>query len=140
MSDRAFIDTNVIVYLFDGRDSRRQRAAGELLQKLVKEGVVPVISTQVLQEAYSALTRKLGMDPSRALSALQTMESAGFVVQHVDVPLVWRGAARSIDDRLSFWDGLVIETARAAQCPVIYTEDLQDRRIFDDVTVSNPFN
>ena len=139
MNDRAFLDTNIIVYLFDGRTPTKQRAAGKLLQKPADEQVVPVVSTQVLQEAYAALTRKLNMNPTEALAALQMMEGASFFVESVDVPLIWRGAARSIDDKLSFWDGLIVESALAAQCTRLYTEDLQRGRTFESVTVVNPF-
>lgn len=139
MSDRAFLDTNVLVYLFDGRTVAKQRAAGRLLQRLVDEQVALVISTQVLQEAWSALTRKLDMNPVEAMTALQATEGAGFFVQTVDAPLVWRGAARSIQDKLSFWDGLIVESALAAQCEVLYSEDMQDGRAFDSLTVRNPF-
>jgi predicted nucleic acid-binding protein len=139
MSGRAFLDTNVIVYLFDGRVPSKQLAAGRLLQRLVNEDVVRVVSTQVLQEAYSALTRKLGMDPAAALAALRMMEAARFSVEMVDVPLIWRGAERSIENKLSFWDGLILESARTAQCTVLYSEDFQTGMTFDGVTVRNPF-
>jgi predicted nucleic acid-binding protein len=67
------------------------------------------------------------------------MVDSGFIVESLDVPLIWRGAARSIDDKLSFWDGLIVESARTAQCTVLYTEDLQNGRTFDGLTVRNPF-
>lgn len=139
MINSAFVDTNVIVYLFDGRFPGKQRTAGELLQQLVRERMAPFLSTQVLQEAYCALTRKLNMDSKSAISALQDIEAAGFTIQPVDVPLIWRAAARSAGEQLSFWDGLIVEAAREAGCAVLYSEDLQDGRVFDQVTVRNPF-
>lgn len=140
MSDKAFVDTNILVYLFDGRSPAKQRRAAELLLRLAKEPDAPVVSTQVLQEAYSALTRKLDMDPREALDALKMLEGTSFTVQPVDVPLIWRGAQRSIDDQLSFWDGLIVESAREAGCTLLYSEDMQDGRSFDGVTVRSPFN
>lgn len=139
MSDRVFLDTNVIVYLFDGRFPDKQRGAGELLQKLSADGAVPVISTQVLQEAYSALTRKLKMDPREAMATLQMMDGASFQIENVDAAMVWRGAALAHQNQVSFWDAMIIESARNAQCAILYTEDLQDGRVFDGVTVRNPF-
>lgn len=140
MSARAFIDTNVLVYLFDGRAPAKQRAAGQLLQKLAAERVATVISTQVLQEAYVALTRKLAMEPGEALASLHGMEAAGFSIENISAPLIWRGAVLSAQHRITFWDALIIESARAAQCAVLYSEDLQDGRAFDGVTVRNPFS
>jgi predicted nucleic acid-binding protein len=139
MTDRAFLDTNILVYLFDSRAPAKQRLAGNLVQRLASEQAVRVISAQVLQEAYSALTRKLDFDGAETQSVLQMMVDSGFIVESLDVPLIWRGAARSINDKLSFWDGLIVESARTAQCTVLYTEDLQNGRTFDGLTVRNPF-
>jgi len=140
MSGKCFIDTNVLVYLFDSRTPAKQRAAGELLQRLADEKTVPIVSTQVLQETYSALTRKLGMDGKEALATLMTMEDASFAVRPVDVTLVWKGAKRSIDDKLSFWDALIVEAACDAGCSTLYTEDLQSGRSFDGLAIENPFD
>lgn len=139
MSDKAFIDTNVLVYLFDGRTPAKQRRAADLLQRLVDEGGTPVVSTQVLQETFVALTRKLDMDPQEALGTLQMMNDASFLVQPIDVPMVWRAAERSNEHKISFWDALIIETARASGCTHLYSEDLQAGRSFQNLTVVNPF-
>jgi predicted nucleic acid-binding protein len=140
MNGRSFVDTNVLVYLFDGRTpSKRRRAAG-LLSELARGESAPVVSTQVLQEAYVALTRKLDMAPDEALASLQMMEGSPFDIHPVDVPLIWRAAARSASDRLSFWGSLVVETAREAGCSVVYSEGLQAGRAFDGVRIHNPFD
>jgi len=139
MSASAFIDTNIIVYLFDSRSAHKQSAAAELLQRLADDETSVVISTQVLQEAYAALTRKLRMDPGEALAALQMMEAAAFQVHPVDTALVWRGAQRSVDNGLSFWDALIVEAAIEAGCATLYSEDLQSGRRIDDLVVVNPF-
>ncbi|MFT4102805.1 MAG: PIN domain-containing protein [Burkholderiaceae bacterium] len=140
MNDRAFVDTNVIVHLFDARTPDKRRAAAELLARLAQQADAPVISTQVLQEAFSALTRKLGMDAQEALDTLRLTADGGFTVQPIDVPLVWKAALRSIEDTLSFWDALIVEAARQAGCTVLYSEDMQTGRSFDGLTVRNPFS
>jgi predicted nucleic acid-binding protein len=139
MTGRAFLDSNVIVYLYDVRTPAKHLAAGRLMHRLVDEQVLPMVSTQVLQEAYSVLTRKLGMEPAAVLDSLQRMEGASFRVEGINAPLIWRAAARSIEDKLSIWDALIVESALAAQCSVLYSEDLQHGRTFGNVTVRNPF-
>jgi predicted nucleic acid-binding protein len=139
MTGRAFIDTNILVYVYDDRIPGKQNSAAELMQSLADEQTACVISTQVLQETYSALTSKLGFDGAHALTQVQKMERSGFRVESINVPTIWRAARRSIDDRLSFWDGLIVESAIAAQCTRLYTEDLQHGRKFGGVTVVNPF-
>ena len=109
------------------------------MQQLVRERIAPFLSAQVLQETCCALTRKLNMDSRSAVSALQDIEAGGFSIQPVDVPLIWRAAARADGEQLSFWDGLIVEAAREAGCAVLYSENLQNGRVFDQVTVRNPF-
>ncbi|MGE3595719.1 MAG: PIN domain-containing protein [Dehalococcoidia bacterium] len=139
MSVKAFIDTNVLVYLFDARDPTKRARAAQLLQELSESGASLVVSTQILQEAYVALTRKLGMSGADALAYLQMLEGASVRVHTIDTPLVWRAAERSAADRLSFWDALIVEAALEADCERLYSEDLQTGRVFDTLGVVNPF-
>jgi len=139
MTARVFLDSNIIVYLFDWRAPEKQRIAGQLLQGLVRDETLPVVSTQVLQETYAALTRKLRMNPADALHDLRRMEEASFSVTTMDTALIWRAAMRSAADRISFWDGLIVETALASRCSRLYSEDLQAGRMFDGLEVINPF-
>ncbi len=94
MSARAFVDTNVVVYLFDDREPKKRARAVALPERLAEADSAPVVSTQVLQEAYVALTRKVGVPAEEALATLQLMEGASFDVQPVDLKRVWRAAAR----------------------------------------------
>src|SRR5229473_3271201 len=55
-ADSTFFDTNVLVYLFDRNAAAKQRRAQALLADLTPS---IVISTQVLQEFYVTVTRKL---------------------------------------------------------------------------------
>ena len=139
MTVRAFLDTNILVYLFDGNAPDKQRSAADLVATLDAGQAVRVVSTQVLQETYSAVTRKLGVKPSTALEALRLMGNAGFQVQVIDPPLIWRAATRSSEDRISFWDALIVESALTAQCTRLYSEDLQAGRKFNGLEVVNPF-
>ena len=60
MSARRFIDTNVLVYLFDADAPAKQERAREILGSEVAEGPL-VLSTQVLQEFFVSVTRKLAV-------------------------------------------------------------------------------
>jgi len=40
---------------------------------------------------------------------------------------------------LSFWDALIVETALAAECDRLLSEDLQPGRRFGDLVIENPF-
>jgi hypothetical protein len=41
--------------------------------------------------------------------------------------------------RLSWWDSLVVGAAQLQGCALLLTEDLQDGRLYDGMTVRSPF-
>jgi predicted nucleic acid-binding protein len=136
MSDEiVFLDTNVLVYLFD-EDEPAKRAIARTLFRDYPEFR---LSTQVLQEFYVAVTRKLArpMLPQQALRAVETF--LAYPVAVISADLVAMGIRRSIDSRLSFWDALIVETARAEKAAILVTEDLQDGWQVGSMRVWNPF-
>jgi len=136
MSGRAFLDTNVLVYLFDRDTPAKQRRAREVLET---EGGSAAVSTQVLQEFYVTVTRKLGQPLAEKDAEAAVRDLAALEVVPVDTPLVLAAIARSRADRLSLWDALVVESALRAGCRRLLTEDLQDGRLFGRLRVENPF-
>lgn len=137
MSGKAFLDTNVLVYLFDKESPAKQRRARAVLEA---EGSSAAVSTQVLQEFYVTVTRKLGHPMPERDAEAAVRELAALEVVPVDGPLVLSGIARSRKDRLSLWDALIVEAALQGGCRRLLTEDLQDRRRFGALHVENPFS
>jgi len=134
ISASRFLDTNVLVYLFDGDAPGKAERSREILAATGN-----VISTQVLQEFYSAATRKLGVPGAEALEAMTEFASACRVVT-VEVPTILKAAGRSLAQRLSFWDALILETAVTAGCRVVLSEDLQEGRRYEPgLQVEDPF-
>ena len=136
MSDRTFLDTNVLVYLFDGDAPAKRQRAREVLRHL---GAEAVLSTQVLQEFYVSVTRKLARPLSAAVAEGAVHDLAAFDVVVIDVPMVKQAMALSRADSMSFWDALIVEAARAHGCHRLLTEDFQDGRAFGSLRVENPF-
>ena len=138
MKDRIFLDTNVVVYLFDGDAEGKRKRAREILESEGPAGRL-ALSTQVLQEFYVTVTRKLAkpLDPAAASEAVEDLMSLPTV--QVDQPLILAAIARSRSDTISFWDALIIQAALGAGCKHLYSEDLQDRRVIDGMTIENPF-
>jgi len=130
-----FIDTNILVYLFD-RDAPEKKAVCE---RLLRDHTELRLSTQVLQEFYVAVTRKLAppLDPEQALAVIDNLRK--FPVATISPDLVMRGIRRSIESKLSYWDALIVETALTERADVLVTEDLQDGWMVDSMRVWNPF-
>ena len=138
MSDRVFVDTNVLVYAYDSDEPEKRRRTFELLDELAKSSTI-VISTQVLQEFYVAVTRKLKnpLKPEIAESALRRL--LGYPVIQVAPDAVLSAARNSREHRLSFWDALIMQTAKEGGCSKLLSEDLQDGFQLGGVTVENPY-
>lgn len=136
MSGKSFFDTNILVYTADDDAPAKQERATALLT-MVEQTVRPVISTQVLQEFYSAATRKLGLAPRHARALVES--ASEFEVVVVDVGIVREAIDLSIIEQVSLWDALIIIAAAKARCTVLYSEDLADGRTYRGVRVVNPF-
>lgn len=134
----SFVDTNVFVYAVTDDDPRRQAIARDLLGRLAESEVLQT-STQVLQELYVVLTRKVQrkFTPRRALDYLDRI--ARSPVTGVDYGLVREAADLSARHTLSIWDALVIVAAARSGAERLYSEDLQHGRKILGVEILNPF-
>jgi predicted nucleic acid-binding protein len=138
MTGRSFVDTNVVVYAADESPADRAKhdAAVELL---ASEPERLVLSTQVLQEFYHAVTRKLAepLDARRAAAAVRALTKMDVVGSDAELVLAAVGTSQSA--QISIWDALIIEAARQADCERVLTEDLSDGQVMSGVRIENPF-
>jgi predicted nucleic acid-binding protein len=134
----SFVDTNVLVYALDKSNSPKKRAAQRLINELMEEDRLRV-STQVLQELFVTLTRKV-KQPCSSEEALAVLEDlTAWPLMAVDYAAI-RAAVRLADEaKLSFWDALVVVAAARTGAAVLYTEDLNDGQEILGVRISNPF-
>lgn len=131
-----FIDTNVLVYLFDADAPRKQARARSLLSEVAESAIV---STQVLGEFHVAVTRKLARPLAFEQAEAAVEALCELRVRPIHEGLVKAAIRRSQGSRLSYWDALIVETAIEAKAAVLHTEDMQDGQKFDDIRVANPF-
>jgi predicted nucleic acid-binding protein len=137
MTVRSFVDTNVWVHAVDGAEAAKQQRARSVLEGLDSSSTV--VSAQVLNEYYVAVTRKLAQPLSQADATTAVRGIADLEVVAIAGPLVLRGIDRARDSDLSLWDALIVEAVRAADCEVLLTEDLNADQDFGGVQVQNPF-
>ncbi len=134
----SFVDTNVVVYAFDKSSSPKKLVAQRLLSELMNQDRLRV-STQVLQELFVTLTRKVsrGCTSEEALAVLDDL--AAWPLMVVDYAAI-RAAIRLAEQaKLSFWDSLIVVAAARAGAAVLYTEDLNDGQEILGVQICNPF-
>ena len=138
MSDKIFVDTNIMIYAHDLDAGPKYKIASDLLQDLweTKKGI---ISIQVLQEFYVNITRKIE-NPLPRSTARGIIESYwAWPVELNDTGTLL--AASEIEERhmLSFWDALIIASARNAKANIILTEDLNHGQQIEGILIENPF-
>jgi predicted nucleic acid-binding protein len=135
---KSFVDSNVLVYLFDQGTPRKKTAAQRLLQTEAAAGTI-LLSTQVLQEFYVTVTRKLSqpLKPDTALEVVNQFAALPLIV--IDSPLILSAIRRSQQDSISFWDSLIIDAALKGGAERLWSEDLQHGRVVSGMRIENPF-
>jgi predicted nucleic acid-binding protein len=133
-----FVDTNVLVYAFDKSTSPKKHVARRLLTELMDQDRLRV-STQVLQELFVMLTRKVAR-PCTSDEALAVLEDlAAWPLMAVDYAAIRAAVGLADQAKVSFWDALVVVAAARTGAAVLYTEDLNHGQEILGVRVSNPF-
>ncbi|HVF14671.1 MAG TPA: PIN domain-containing protein [Acidimicrobiales bacterium] len=133
-----FVDTNVLVYAYDLDAGAKHDAARARLQALWADQF-GLMSTQVLQEFYVTVTRKLSrpLPPRTAREVVATY--GAWPIQRPDVDDVIAASKLEEQHHLSFWDSLIVVSAHRSGARALLTEDLQEGRRFDDLVIVNPF-
>ena len=132
-----FVDSNVLIYAHDRSAGSKHEAARTLIERLWEDRT-GCLSVQVLQEFFVNVTRKVGA-PLGVKEAREVISDLSYWKVHrpdtVDVL-----AAIDIHRRMqiSFWDAMIVKSAAAQSCNVLYSEDLGDGQVYDGVRVENP--
>jgi len=136
MSARSFFDTNVLIYADDKAAPAKQRKALDLVAEH-RRARTGVVSLQVLQEYFVAVTRKLRVDAAIARRKIELLAEFDVAVPEVQDILAAIDLHRL--HGFSFWDALILRAAKQAGCSVLFSEDLQQAREIDGVRIVNPF-
>ena len=138
MSDKIFVDTNILVYSRDASEKMKQPIAIKCLEKLWQTQT-GVISTQVLNEYYVTVTKKIkpGMSQKDAWEDICALMAWGPLP--IDMSILHQ--AKLIEEKysISWWDSMIVAAAKIGGCKTIYSEDLSNGQIFVGVKIVNPF-
>lgn len=138
MTDKVFVDTNILVYAHDLDAGQKHQSAASLV-RVVWETENGVLSTQVLQEFYVNVTRKIP-------KPLAAARARGIVANYMNWQIEINGAdtilfASEIEERhqLSFWDAMIVAAAIRVGAVELLTEDLNHGQVIEGVKIRNPF-
>jgi predicted nucleic acid-binding protein len=135
-TSRTFFDTNILVYADDSKSPAKQQKATDLIEQHFRRRT-GVISIQVLQEYFVAVLSKLQLDAGLAKRKIEV-----YAKLHVAEPTV-NHVLGAIDlhrlHGISFWDALIVQSAKQAGCRELLSEDMQHGQVIDGVKIINPF-
>lgn len=134
MRDKAFLDTNILIYTYSVTEPEKQNIAVELL-----DSANSYISTQVIQEFSNILFKKFNLDWKQILFAIKETSSNFSIL--INNPVTIEEACRlAMKYKYSFYDSLIISAALEADCSILFTEDLQHNQLIENkLRIVNPF-
>lgn len=136
--ERYFVDTNLFVYAYDASADNKKEVAVDLISGLwvSRAGCV---SVQVLQELFVSLTRKVPRPLAGREAAALVEDLSAWTVHSPGPPDVLSAIELHERADVSFWDAMVLTSARSLGCRTLYSEDLDAGQSYDGVVVVNPF-
>jgi len=136
--DKVFLDTNLIIYAYDIFAGENHEIAGKIIEDLWNSEL-GVISTQVLQEFFVAVTKKISnpMDSKTAKEIVSDFLKWDVVIN--DGESLLDAIEIHLRYKYSFWDSMIIEAALRGNASLLLSEDLSDGQIINGVTIKNPF-
>jgi predicted nucleic acid-binding protein len=137
MSDKTFIDTNVLIYAYDLDAGTKHHTARNIIAELWDEQT-GVLSTQVLQEFYVNVTRKILRPLPKASGRLVVNQ---YAVWCIDTTATDISTAFQIEDqaKIGFWDALIVASALKSRAARIISEDLNAGQTIAGIRIENPF-
>lgn len=137
MPGRDFLDTNVLVYAYDGTDPAKQRIAQDLVRRAVAGEIVT--STQVLAEFAATLLHKISpaARPTEVSAILDALAPIKVIV--ADAYAIRRAVEAHAQYGVHFFDGMIVAAAEHGACTRILSEDFNTGQSYFGIKVENPF-
>jgi predicted nucleic acid-binding protein len=134
MSDKIFIDTNVLLYLYSEDDTSKRDVVNLLFDKNEC-----VLSTQVLIEFMNVGLKKFNISHDKMIEALIELES-NFQIHINTTQSIKLASLISQKYKYSWFDSLIVASALESKCTSLITEDMQHNQpIENSIRIVNPF-
>jgi len=139
MTGRDFLDTNVLVYSFDRKHPAKRDRAREIIARALRDGSA-IISYQVVQEFLNVALHKF-ISPFNVEDCRDYLTGVLEPLCQVypDTSLYRKALDVHSTTGFSFYDSLIIVGAMRGQCSHLLTEDMQEGREIEGITIINPF-
>ena len=134
MPAKAFLDSNIVIYLYSEDESDK----AELALQCAQQPEV-WISTQVLNKVSNVLRRKQQQSYSAIFKVVQELQ-ANFQVTTVTTRTIEQALLLGERYHYSYFDSLMLASALETSCTVLYSEDMQHGQLIEGlVRIVDPF-
>jgi len=135
MSDKAFLDTNILVYFYSETEKNKQNIALNVLN--MHDCITNI---HAMCESSNVWMKKYKWNPAKTKEHLNNIE----LVCDEILPVQRKTVDKAIDIKerygFSFYDCLMLASAIEGNCQIIFTEDMSDGQIINDtLKIVNPF-
>lgn len=138
MKDRTFVDTNILVYAHDLDAGNKHKIAKKTVFQLW-ESKLGVLSTQVFQEFYVTLTKKIPNPIDKAIVRRLIKRYFSWEVVINNPEIIIQASEIEENYKISFWDALIVSAAFSQNAATILTEDLNHGQYIEGIKIKNPF-
>lgn len=133
MKSKYAIDTNVLIYLYDGSDERKRKISESLFDE------IPLIPSQVVSEFLNVTKRLL------KLPKIELLTKANILFSKTEIASLNQEVLEKAKDLIikydfQLYDSLVVAGALLADCSILYSEDLHHNLLVEKrLRIINPF-
>jgi len=136
MSDKVFLDTNIVIYSYSEDEPKKQEIANDILEEYSNQ---IIISNQVINELSNTLFRKFKLDADEVRAVVLELND-NFPIVNFNLETQLKGIEIKEKYKLQFYDSMILATALENGCNIVYSEDMQHGQIIENtLTIINPF-
>ena len=136
---KTFLDTNIVICAYDGSAGKKHEMAQMIVMNLWNSGQ-GVLSTQVLQEFYVSVTKKIPKPLNIKLAKDIVRDFLKWDVIVNDGEAILGAIDIQLKYNYSFWDSMIIHAAISSGAALLLSEDLSHGQSIGGVTIKNPFH
>jgi len=136
MTEKVFIDSNVWIYLFSDNENPKAKVVENFLDDNTVKSVF-VTSCQVVNEVCNVLKRH-GLAEDKIRTVIENITSI-CLIQDISQEVCLLASTLRERYSFSFWDSIIVATAKTAGCGFLISEDMHDGLAMDKLRIKNIF-
>ena len=136
MSDKVFLDRNIVIYSYSEDEPEKQEIANDILEQYNNQ---IIISNQVINELSNTLFRKFKLNADEVRETVLELND-NFPIVNFNLQTQLKGIELKGKYKLQFYDSMILATALENGCNIVFSEDMQHNQVIENrLTIINPF-